>query len=135
MFLSGCSTEEPVLGTEAQYEDCAVALLDAEFFQTEDGVPMVKVYVHYTNSGTTDMYALESFALKAFQGDTQLTDCTDINEETALIQYVKDGDSTESGYVYELVTDDPVVVKVYTPTADEELLALREYSCEGGSEH
>ena len=89
---------------------------------------MVRVYVKYTNSGAEDMYMLESFALKAFQGDTELLDCTDINEETALIQSVKDGNSTQGGYVYQLVTDDPVVVKVFTPTADEELLALREYS-------
>lgn len=128
LLLSGCSAEEPVLGTAAEYEDCAVELLDAEFFQSDDGAQMVRVYVKYTNSGAEDMYMLESFALKAFQGDTQLLDCTDINEETALIQNVKDGNSTQGGYVYQLVTDDPVVVKVFTPTADEELLALREYS-------
>lgn len=127
LLLSGCSAEEPVLRTAAEYEDCAVELLDAEFFQSDDGAQMIRVYVKYTNSGAEDMYMLESFALKAFQGDTQLLDCTDINEETALIQSVKDGNSTQGGYVYQLVTDDPVVVKVFTPTADEELLALREY--------
>lgn len=128
LLLSGCSAEEPVLETAAEYEDCVVELLDAEFFQTEDGARRVKVYVGYTNSGSEDMYMLESFALKAFQGDTELLDCTDINEETTLIQSVKNGNSIQGGYVYELVTDDPVVVKVYTPTADEELLALKEYS-------
>lgn len=131
LLLAGCgSAEEPVLGTAAEYEDCTADLLDAEFFQTDDGAQRVKVYVKYTNSGADDMYMLESFVVKAFQGDTQLLDCTDINEETALIQSVKDGHSTQGGYVYELLTDEPVVVKVFTPTADEELLALREYSQE-----
>ena len=146
MAVSGCSSEssadgeanvgstensEDSIGNIAEYEDTTAELLDAEFFESDDGTSMVRVYVEYTNAGSDGMYMLESFSVKAFQNDTELTDSTDINDDESsmcLIQEVKDGESVQGSYVFELSDDSDVEVRICTPTADEDLLAMQIYS-------
>ena len=131
LLLAGCDTTEPVqektIGTVAEYEDYKAELLEAEFY-TDDGKEMMKVNVTYTNDGVNGMYMLESFAVKAFQNDIELTDCTDINDDSKLITEVKDGQSITGAYIFELADTSTVEVRICTPTADEEILALKEYS-------
>jgi len=130
LFLSGCAAETPV-GDVAAYGQYRAELLDADFFADDDGKRMVTINMRYSNDGTEALYLLESFVVKAYQGDVALSDRTDINEEEALIQEVKDGGSLEAGYTFELASDEAVMVKIYTPTAEEKLLAQKEYACDG----
>lgn len=130
MLLSGCAAETPI-GTVAVYEEYQAELLDAVFFTDDDGKRMITVNMRYTNKGVDAMYLLESFVVRAYQAETSLTDCTDINEEVSLIQEVKDGASIEAGYTFELTTKDNILVNVCTPTAEEQVLAEKEYAYGG----
>lgn len=94
---------------------------------------MIRVHVRYTNDNSNDMYMLESFAVKAYQNGKELVDSTDINDDVLsvpLIQSVKNGESLEGTYVFELRDKSSVEVQVCTPTADEISLAKNEYTCE-----
>ena len=126
VLLAGCGRTEPVqIGTVAEYENCKAELLEAEFDTAEN---TVKVYVTYTNNGSDGMYMLESFVVRAFQNDTELTNLTDINDDGKLITEVKDGQSITGAYIFELTDSSTVEVRICTPTADEELLAVRKYN-------
>ncbi|MCD8342383.1 MAG: DUF5067 domain-containing protein [Clostridiales bacterium] len=123
---SAGSEAEPATGTVAEYDDTVTELLDAEF---DEGT--IRVYVEYTNNGSEGMYQYESFSVKAFQNDAELADISDINDDESsanLIVEVKDGASIECSYVFELTDDADVEVRIYTPTADEELLATKTYT-------
>lgn len=133
LLLSGCGTtpQEVSIDNVAVYEEYTATLADAEYFTADDGGNMIRVYVEYTNNGADGMYMLESFIVKAFQNDTELADRTDINddvESVTLIQEVKDGQTIAGSYVFELTDTSPVEVRLCSPTADEELLAVKEYS-------
>ena len=72
----------------------------------------------------------ESFVVKAFQNDMELTECTDINndEDSAkLIQEVKNGKTISGSYVFQLHDSTDVEIFVYSPTADEILLAKQTF--------
>lgn len=118
----------------AVYEDTQADILDAEFFTTEDGISAVRVNFKYTNNSADGLYMYESFAVHAFQNDVELNEITDINEEpevgnsAELIREIKDGASLEGSYVFALSDDSDVEVRVFTPTADEELLAQKVFS-------
>lgn len=128
VLLVGCSRTEPVqIGTVAEYENCKAELLEAEFDTAEN---TVKVYVAYTNNGSDGMYMFESFVVRAFQNDTELTNLTDINDDGKLITEVKDGQSITGTYIFELTDSSTVEVRICTPTANEELLTVREYNCD-----
>ena len=137
--LSACEAEsnteaEKEITDVAVYEDTQADILDAEFFTTEDGTSAIRVNFKYTNNSADGLYMYESFAVHAFQNDTELNDITDINEEpevgnsAELIREVKDGASLEGSYVFVLSDDSDVEVRVCTPTADEELLAQKVFS-------
>lgn len=133
VLLSGCgSTPKTVeIDNVAVYEDYMATLTDAEYFTADDGGQMIRVYVEYTNNGADGLYILESFIVKAFQNDTELANRTDINDDeksVTLIQEVKDGQTIVGSYVFELTDSGLVEVRLCTPTADEELLAMKEYS-------
>lgn len=127
-------TEESAITNVAVYEDTQAEILDAQFYETEDGASVVRVNFKYTNNSEDGLYMLESFVVRAFQNDTQLDDLTDINEESEagnsaeLIREVKNGESIEGSYVFQLSDDSEVEVRVCTPTADEELLAQKVFS-------
>lgn len=126
--------DDAAISNVAVYEDTQAEILDAEFYETEDGASVVRVNFKYTNNSEDGLYMLESFVVRAFQNDTQLDDMTDINEETEsgnsaeLIREVKNGESVEGSYVFQLSDDSEVEVRVCTPTADEELLAQKVFS-------
>ena len=134
VLLSGCGNTPPQtveIDNVAVYEDYTATLTNAEYFTADDGGKMIRVYVEYTNNGADGLYMLESFIVKAFQNDTELADRTDINDDeksVTLIQEVKDGQTITGSYVFELTDSGPVEVRLCTPTADEELLAMKEYS-------
>lgn len=134
VLLSGCGSTPPQtveIDNIAVYEDYTATLTDAEYFTDDDGGKMIRVYVEYTNNGADGLYMLESFIVKAFQNDTELANRTDINDDeksVTLIQEVKDGQTIAGSYVFELMDSGLVEVRLCTPTADEELLAMKEYS-------
>lgn len=132
-ILTGCGTSENEIGTIAEYEDTKAELLKADFFTTDDNREMVRVHVRYTNDNSNDMYMLESFSVKAYQNEKELVDNTDLNDDVLsvpLIQSVKNGESLEGTYVFELRDRSSVEIQVCTPTADEILLAKNKYACE-----
>ena len=127
-------TDEATITNVAVYEDTQAEILDAEFYETEDGASAIRVNFKYTNNSEDGLYMLESFVVRAFQNGTQLNDLTDINEESEagnsaeLIREVKNGESIEGSYVFQLSDDSEVEVRVCTPTADEELLAQKAFN-------
>lgn len=128
--LVGCSgTEETELTNKAEFENSTLELLDATVVDTEDGKTVLKVIANYTNEASEGGYAYSYFKVKAFQNDVEIADVSDINgEEATLIQSVKDGASLQIQYVFELIDSGDVDVKVYTPTADEVLIAEKFYT-------
>lgn len=109
----------------AEYDGCTLQIESGEI---SDGVLTVKV--KYTNSNSDPLYALESFAVKAYQNDVELDDATDINDEALgsnLIKEVMNGKSIEGEYKFNVPGDGEVTVNICTPTADEEVLASSVY--------
>lgn len=136
LTLVACGSEETTQSQKeitdtAIYEDTEADILTADFYDLEDGTPVVRVHFKYTNNQSDGLYMYECFAVRAFQNDTQLDDITDVNEESnigdsaELIREVKDGASLESSYVFILTDDSDVEIRVCTPTADEDLLAQK----------
>ena len=137
LILAGCSadlSEEPREITEtAVYEQTDATIGDAEFYDIDD-VSMVRIHFTYTNKGSDGMYMLESFVVRVFQEDKELADLTDINDDpdsAKLIVEVKDGETIECSYVFQLASDSDIEVRVCTPTADEELLAKKIFQVSG----
>lgn len=131
LLLTGCSVPVADQATEitntAVYEQTEATIDNAEFYDV-DGVQVVRLHFTYTNKGSDGMYMLESFVVRAFQDDKELTDLTDINDDpdsAKLIVEVKDGEIIECSYVFQMTSDSDVEVRVCTPTADEKLLAKR----------
>lgn len=128
MLLSACGAEPVEITTVANYQEYQAELLEAEFFTANDGKNMVRVSVRFTNGENEGRYLLESFAVNAFQADKELDNYTDINEDDTIIRTITKGQSITSAYVFEVNDDSPITVQLCTPTADEVLLAEREYS-------
>lgn len=125
--------ETTEISSVAEYENCIAKIGDAEFFTDQSGKCMVRVYMEYTNNNPDGMYMFESFGIKAFQNDIELENCTDINDDEQsipLIREVKNGQSVIGGYVFSLSDTSDITVEIRTPTADENLLARREYRYE-----
>ena len=119
------SAEKTEIGTVAEYDDCVMEILDAT---KEDGI--IRIKVNFTNNGSEGIYGLSAFAVKAFQNGTELDDLTDINDEADgenLIKEVKDGASLQGEYSFQTVDDSTVEFDICTPTADEEVLAKKEF--------
>ena len=118
----------------AVYDDTQADILTAEFYDLEDGTPVVRVHFKFTNNQADGLYMYECFAVRAFQNDTQLDDITNVNEDSEtgdsaeLIREVKNGASLEGSYVFKLTDNSNVEVRVCTPTADEDLLAQKIFS-------
>lgn len=118
----------------AVYDDTQADILTAEFYDLENGTPVVRVHFKFTNNQADGLYMYECFAVRAFQNDTQLDDITNVNEDSEtgnsaeLIREVKNGASLEGSYVFKLVDDSDVELRVCTPTADEDLLAQKIFS-------
>ena len=109
----------------AVYEETEAEITGAEITETDDGIQIIRVYFNFTNYSDKGMYMYESFVVKAFQDGKELTDITDINDDSEsvnLIKEVKDGANIEGSYVFELTNDSEVEIRVMTPTADEEVL-------------
>ena len=118
----------------AVYDDTQADILTAEFYDLENGTPVVRVHFKFTNNQADGLYMYECFAVRAFQNDTQLDDITNVNEDSEtgnsaeLIREVKNGASLEGSYVFKLVDDSDVELRVCTPTADVDLLAQKIFS-------
>lgn len=142
MLLSGCvieiaptdgSNKDSDCNTEltriAKYENAQLELLNGISFVSEDGKQMMRVSAVYTNNGEEPMYALSSFAVRAFQDDVELTDCSDINgDQATLIQEVKNGQSVVVEYIFETPCLSEVEVLIGTPTADQETIGRAVYT-------
>jgi len=139
LVFTACGSEgeaepEQEITNIAVYEDTQAEIMDAEFYDTDDGTHAVRVNFKFTNNTDEGLYMSECFSVHAFQNDTELNDITDINEDPAegnsaeLIREVKGGESLECSYVFECSDDSDVEVRVCTPTADEELLAQKTLS-------
>lgn len=138
VMITGCGGQvtesEEVITNIAEYEDTISEILDADFYETEDGASVVRVRFKFTNNQSNGLYLLECFAVHAFQNDVELDDLTNINEEAEdgdsaeFIREIKNGASLEASYVFLLSDDSDVEIRVCTPTADEVLLAQKTFS-------
>lgn len=126
--MTGCGTEQTELTNTAVYEDWQLELTGAEKFTTDEGQQCVRVTGVYTNNSADPEYGLACFAVRAFQNDKELTDCTDINgDESSLAVEVKNGASIDVAYVFELTDESEVEVLIGTPTADQDTIGKAVY--------
>lgn len=128
LSMTGCGTEQTELTNTAVYEDWQLELTGAEKFTTDEGQQCVRVTGVYTNNSADPEYGLACFAVRAFQSDKELTDCTDINgDESSLTVEVKNGTSIDVAYVFELTDESEVEVLIGTPTADQDTIGKAIY--------
>ncbi len=129
ILLSACgNTPQKELTNVAEYEDCVLTLGEATTEIGESGEKVVKVEAVYTNNGSEPLYAYCSFAVRAFQHDTEIEEISDINgNEANLIKEVKAGKSITVVYVFKLVDDSEVEVLVGEPTADQTTIGKQVY--------
>lgn len=128
LAVSGCSETPKELTNIGVFEDYQLELTGAEKFTNDEGQSMVRVKGVYTNNAADPEYGLACFAVRAFQNDTELTDCTDINgDESSLITEVKNGASVDVSYVFELADESEVEVLIGTPTADQDTIGKAVY--------
>ena len=107
----------------AVYEDFTLVLGDAEF---ADG--LIFVHASFTNKSQDPYYAASCFAVRAFQEDKQINDASDINGDQAeLIREIKNDETIEVTYVFELQNDSDVEVVVGEPTADMTTIGKKLY--------
>ena len=128
LILTGCSAgaEPPKEITDTAVYEQTEAVIEEAVTDTENGT--IRIYFTFKNNGSVGMYMYESFAVRAFQDDVQLTEVTDINddpESASVLTEVKDGESIRCSYVFQLNSASSVEVRICTPTADEELLAQK----------
>lgn len=126
--MTGCGAEQKELTNVAVYEDYQLELTSAEKFTTDEGKLCMRVKGVYTNNSADPEYGLACFAVRAFQNDTELTECTDINgEDSSLTVEVKNGASVDVSYAFELAEDSEVEVLIGTPTADQDTIGKAVY--------
>lgn len=128
LLLSSCgvpTTSETEVTNVAEYKGRTLELLDAEFVDD-------KMIVHaiFTNDNEEPIYAESSFAEKAYQNDVEID--RDYSYQTSekaqnLTREVKNGKSLECEYAFILTDESEVEVSIYSPTADEVLLARKVY--------
>lgn len=128
LAVSGCSETPKELTNIGVFEDYQLELTGAEKFTNDEGQSMVRVTGIYTNNAADPEYGLACFAVRAFQNETELTDCTDINgDESSLLIEVKNGASVDVNYVFELADESEVEVLIGTPTADQDTIGKAIY--------
>lgn len=124
----GATEEEQQITNTAEYEECILVLNDAEIVVDDEGNNIAVVNATYTNNGSDPIYALSTFAVRGFQNDTEITDVSDINgDDASLITEVKEGESIDVTYRFQLVDDSPLEVMVGEPTADETTIGRQVY--------
>lgn len=130
--LSACgSTEETPkeLTNTAVFEDFTLVLNNAILETAENGAQVLRVNATYTNNSNEPYYAFQCFAVRAFQHDKQITDVSNINlGEAALIQEIKNGQSIDVSYVFELVDLSEVEILIGEPTADQTTIGKASYT-------
>lgn len=131
LSLNACTGANQELTNVAIYEDWQLELQTAEVFTDDEGNRRVRVNAVYTNDSQEPLYALCSFAVRAFQNDIELNDYSDINGgEAELIREVKNGKSINVSYVFDYPQDTQIEVLVGSPTADMETLGKQTYFSE-----
>lgn len=131
LALTACGSVAQEVTNVASYEDWQLELKDAEVFTDSEGNRRVRINAVYTNNSEEPLYALCSFAVRAFQNDVELDDYSDINgDEAELICEVKNGKSINVSYVFDYPEDTEVEVLVGSPTADMVTLGKQVYFSE-----
>ena len=112
----------------AAYDEQKLELLGVEYYTTVDGQKAMRINVRFTNDSTDGMYAIECFAVAAFQNDTELQNITNVNENPSegnsadMITEVRNGKSIETSYSIALADDSPVDLQIRDTTADANVL-------------
>lgn len=124
----GTSSEKEEITNVAKYEDCVLTLEDATIETTDTGEKVIKVGATYTNNSSEPLYAYCSFAVRAFQGDVEIDEVSDINgNEASLIKEIKNGETINVSYVFKVKDDSKVEVLIGEPTADQITIGRKEY--------
>lgn len=128
----GAAPTEKTYTDTAVYDDMSLQLLDCSITEGEDGREYLAVKAEYKNDQPDPYYAMCSFVVKAFQGDVELEDSSDINGADAdLIKEVRNGEMITVTYRFALNGRSAVEVLICEPTANEAILARKSYSLEG----
>lgn len=130
--LSACgSTKETPkeLTNTAVYEDFTLVLNNAVLETAENETQVLRVNATYTNNSNEPYYAFQCFAVRAFQHDKQIADVSNVNlGEATLIQAIKNGQSIDVSYVFELVDLSEVEILIGEPTADQTTIGKASYT-------
>lgn len=127
--FSACGSAEETtkkLTNKATYEDFTLVLHSAEVATDENGKQVLRVNATYTNKSEKPYYALESFAVRAFQHDKEITDVSTVDE--SVTQEVKNGQSIDVLYTFELKDSSKVEVLIGEPTSDETTIGKASYN-------
>lgn len=122
-------TEEKKKDDSAAAEASAVRdggmtdILGADFFETDEGEPAVRVRIRYTNNADMPAYMLETFDILAYQGDTPLEDISESPETQPLFREVGSGKSVTGSYVFMLYDDEAVDVRICAAEKNTDVLA------------
>ena len=125
----GATETQKELTNTAVYEDYTLVLNGATTETTETGAQVLRVKATYTNNSQEPCYAYQCFAVRAFQHDKEITDISNVNlGEAALIQALKNGQSLEVSYIFELADLSEVEILIGEPTADQTSIGKASYT-------
>lgn len=134
--IAGCAVtnqtesipEKNQISNIASFESCILELGEASIDSSSEDEKVVKITAVYTNNGKEPLYAACSFAVRAFQNDVEIEDCSDINgDEASLIKEIKSGESINVTYAFRLVEDSAIEVLIGEPTADQVTIGQKIY--------
>ena len=102
-------------------------ILGADFFETDEGEPAVRVRFRYTNNADMPAYMLETFDILAYQGDTPLEDISESPEAQPLFREVGSGKSVTGNYVFMLYDEEDVDVRICAAEKNTDVLAEKTF--------
>ncbi len=110
----------------AGYNDYILEVKDVVYLENYDGSPAVLVSFTFTNSGEDALYAMESYAIHAYQNGVELDNITDINngseEMLNTIISVKDGASIDVQMAFANDDTSDVTLEICEPTDEENVI-------------
>ncbi|SFB15410.1 protein of unknown function [Acetitomaculum ruminis DSM 5522] len=131
--LTACDDVETVSDTAqevsdyAEYEKWSLQLKDS-FIDEENN--SLHINATYTNNSEEPTYAASCFAVRAFQNDKELTESVYLNGEDNLATEVRNGQSVDVIYSFELTDRSEAEVLVGEPTAEQATIGKKVYNLE-----
>lgn len=125
LALTACGETDKPLTNVGAYNDYTLELLDAN---VDDNT--LKVDAIFTNKGAEPNYALSGFATRAFQNGKELTATWEVANDHNLTTEIKDGQSINVTFYFELQDRSEVEVLIGEPTAERKTVGKQTYKLE-----